>query len=191
MLIQDAYAHVIRSYPGDAGRFYAPGTAVGLGKGVIYGEAVFAQFDEQRGAFRTAQGVAYVLTHECDVEEANSRVYNADLLVCPLLPLELVVESLEEELNPEQLVSFLANLGARNVSRLVYLPPIASGFPHGAVMFLNQITNAPADVLRRVGVLMCALTGFGLSEVEYALENHLLRPKADRLAFVPDEAQAE
>lgn len=185
MLVEDAYSLVIRSYPGEVGRFYFPGTLLALGKGEILKDAIFAMFDEQRKTYRMAEGIAYVLTHECDVEEANQRIYNDDLLVCPLIPLEVVVEELEAELTEEQLTSFLSNLGARNVSRLIYFPPVRECFPFGAVMFLNRITNAPVGVLRTRSSLICALTGFGLTEVESALHNHLLRPKSERLALMP------
>ena len=178
----EAYRRVIRSYTGDVGSFYAPGTTLGLGKGLLMREAIFAQFDDDTGLYRTAQGAAYVLTHECDVDEENDRVFNADILVCPLIPLEAVVDALREDLNADQLVSFCANLGARNISRLVYLPPF-DGCQFGGVMALNQITNATTDALRDRAAVICAVTAHGLAQIEYALENHLLRPKADRLAL--------
>lgn len=154
-----------RSFRGEPGRFYSDGTSLALGKGCICAGCVMAIFDPERGLYRTGSGVAYVLTHECDVEQANDRPYNDDLLLCPLLPLEGVVDEMSAEHDDAGLTAFLGNLGARNVSRLTYLPPIAGAFPYGAVMFLN------------------AVTAFGLREIEYALENHLLRPKADRVAF--------
>ena len=150
---------------------------------MVYRDSVFALFDPDRSIYRTAEGVTYILTHECDVEVANDRLFNTDLLVCPLMPLELLVEELQAVQTREQVAGFLGNLGARNIPRLVYLPPITGAFDHGAVMFLNQITNAPAEVLRSRAHLVCALTAFGLAEVEYALEHHLLRPKAERIAL--------
>jgi len=116
---------------------------------------------------------------------ATRGAFNTDVLVCPLLPLEDVVA--EYAAPDEQLRSFLTNLGARQISRLAYLPPIANVLPYGSVMYLNQITNSPIAVIQRRATLVCALSGFGLRELEFILENHLLRPKADRLAFVPDE----
>lgn len=186
MRADEAFEFVDRSYRGDVGRFYAPGGFLALGKAAIYRDAVFAIYDDGVGIYRTASGVAYVLTHECDVEESNERVFNSDILVCPLVSLVDVVESLQADLNREQLVSFLTNLGSRNISRLIYFPPIPDLFSYGAVLFLNQITNAPVARMRADAHHVCALSGFGLREVDYCLENHLLRPKSDRLAFVPE-----
>lgn len=183
MLVADAYDYVIRNYSGEVGRFYAPGTSLGLGKGMLFGRSVFAVFDPERGVYRTAEGVAYLLTHECDVEEENKRPFNEDLLVCPLMRLEDVVEELSLDLDDQQLSSFMGSLGSRNIPRLVYLPPIPRAFDYGAVLFLNRITNAPADLIRQRAALICAVTAYGLSEIEYALENHLLRPKSDRLTL--------
>ncbi|GAB1233991.1 hypothetical protein [Ferrigenium sp. UT5] len=87
-----------------------------------------------------------------------------------------------------QLVSFLTNLGSRNISRLVYLPTIGNCLEYGGVLYLNQITNAPVNYFhnghaKSIG----ALTGYGLTIVDYSVENHLLLPKADRLALMPQE----
>jgi len=188
MQAEEAYDHVIRSCPADPGRFYEPGNRLALGKGCIYRDAVFATFDDDKGRYRTAQGEVYVLTHECDVDADNARLFNSDVLVCPLTSLQLVVANLELFLGQDQLVSFLTNLGARNISRLAYLPPIVDLFPFGSVMYLNQITHAPAQRLKDQSPFVCALSGYGLRDVEYVLENHLLRPKADRLAYIPEQA---
>jgi hypothetical protein len=188
MEIEEAYQHVARSYPGEPGRFFEPGSRLDLGKGCIYCDALFAAFDENTARFQTAQGTVYVLTHECDVDAGNERLFNTDVLVCPLMPLQDVVAEYSAELPPDVLVSFLTNLGARNISRLAYLPPIRGHLPYGSVMYLNQITHSPVNEIRARAALVCSVSGFGLREIEYVLENHLLRPKADRLAFVPIEA---
>ncbi len=191
MLPEQAFECVSRSWRGEPGRFYAPVGNIALGKGCICSESVMALFDPARGLYRTAVGTAYILTHECDVDAENERPYNDDLLLCPLIGLEVFVEQYLEDHGPANLPNFLGNLGARRISRLVYLPPIAGLFAFGAVMFLNQITHARAEVVRDRGALVCAVTAFGLREVEFALENHLLRPKADRLAFMPGDWEAE
>ena len=183
MLIEEAYRHVVRSYPGDPGQFYEPGTRLAIGKGEIYQTTRYPLFDDDSETFLTVEGIGYVLTHECDVDEANDRTFNSLLLICPLVPLQDLVEEYSATLPQEQLVSLLANMGARNISRVRYLPPIADVLPYGSVMYLNQITHSGVATIKSRSRRVCALTGVGLREVEYALENHLLRPKADRLAL--------
>ena len=181
-----AYAHVVASLNMDVGRFYQPGDSLTLGKGKIYRSVIFPLFDVEHTTFLTVRGIGLVLTHECDVDADNDRMFSDDALVCPIIPLENLVVELTAEISESQLVSFLTNLGARNISRLAYLPPSSPDLPYGGVLFLNQITNTHVSVFSTVGAsAICALSGFGLWEIEYLLENHLLRPKADRAAFVP------
>jgi len=182
---QDAYNRIAKQLTPDfVGRFYSSGTNVGLGKGVIFDAIRCPVYDPLTETFLTVESLIYVLTHECDVESENERVFNEELLICPILRLEDLVETYEDELAGELLPSFLSNLGKRNVSRLVFLPPIADVMNFGGVLYLNQITHTHADALQREGTArVCAVTAFGLQHVEFGLENHLLRPKADRLAF--------
>lgn len=187
MDIGEAYQHVVRSSSTNFGRFYQPGDSLALGKGKIYNSALFSIFDPEKAAFMTVRGIVLVLTHECDVDADNDRIFNDDVLVCPIIPLEMLVEELSTVVSHPHLVSFLTNLGARNISRLIYLPPSQPHLEHGGVLFLNKITNTHVSVFSdSKASSVCALTGFGLAEVEYLLENHLLRPKAERAAFVPN-----
>lgn len=186
MNVREAYEHIVRCSNANFGRFYQPGSLLALGKGKLFSSALFSIFDPDKAVFLTARGLVLVLTHECDVEAENSRLYNEDVLVCPIVPLEALVEDLSAEVSQSHLISFLTNLGARNISRLIYLPPSPPHLEYGGVLFLNQITNTHVSAFSRHGASsICALTGYGLQEVEYMLENHLLRPKAERIAFVP------
>lgn len=183
MTADEAYRRVANQLPpGLLLRFYSPGHAAGLGKGKIYDGIRYAVFDPQSQTFLTAEGLVYVLTHECDVEQENERVLNEEVLVCPIIRLEDLVAEYQAELQGERLPAFLGNLGARLVSRVVFLPRIDGVLPHGGVLYLNQITHTHVTAFER-GRAVCAVTAFGLQHVEYSLENHLLRPKADRLTF--------
>lgn len=187
MDLSQAFDCVTKSLTIDVGRFYAPGTSLGLGKGSIFGSVPYPIFDDDRRLFVTAEGLVYVLTHECDIEDENERLFNTDLLICPIIPLQYLVEAHLAELPQTQLVSFLTNLGARRISRLIYLPPCPPDLAYGGIMYLNHIANTSVDVFRDGAArLIGAVTGYGLTIIEQILENHLLRPKADRLAFVPE-----
>jgi hypothetical protein len=155
---------------------------VGLGKGKIYDGLAYPIYEPEHGSFATAAGLAYVLTHECDLELDNERLFNEELLVCPIVPLQHLVEVYEADLPGEKLPAFLGNLGARLVSRLVFVPAIDERLPFGGVLYLNQITNTHVSAFEWA-TPVCAVTVFGLQHIEYSIENHLLRPKDDRLAF--------
>lgn len=189
MQIEDAYNLVARSYAGEPGRFYEPGRRLALGKGCIYKNAAFPIYVVDESRYATAEGAVYVLTHECDVDEENNRLFNTDVLICPMMSLEEVVNDYPGGDGPLQ--GFLTNLGARNISRLAYFPPIADVHPYGSVLYLNQIASSPLELIRDKADLVCSLSGFGLREFEFILENHLLRVKADRLAFVPEPVELE
>ena len=185
MHIDIAYKHIADASNSDYGRFFSTGTSIGLGKGKLYSEAMYPLFDIENITYLTVSGIVYILTHECDIEPENKRMFNEDVLIAPIIPLEVLVESYLESSSEEHLTSFLTNLGSRNISRLLYLPPIDAKLPYGGVIFLNQISNCHVSVFVNAAPI-AAVTGFGLTEIEYLLEEHLFRPKAERLAFVPE-----
>lgn len=186
MKVEEAVKRILGSSVVDVGRFYSSGTSLSVGRGMLYTSLIFPLFNSDTGAFLTLEGQGYVLTHECDVDGSNNKLFNTDVLICPIIPLQDVVAELTLDHTQNQLISFLTNLGARNISRLVYLPTLAGNLEYGGVLYLNQITNVPVDLFHSgqahpIG----ALTGYGLTLVDYSIENHLLRPKAERLAFMP------
>lgn len=190
MKVEEAFKHVLGSSTIDVGRFYFSGKSLSVGRGMLYGSIIFPLFDSDNGVFLTVEGQGYVLTHECDVDENNNKLFNTDVLICPIIPLQDVVEELAQDLTQAQLISFLTNLGARNISRLVYLPTLASSLEYGGVLYLNQITNTPVNLFHNGHAhSIGALTGYGLTVVDYSIENHLLRPKADHLAGMPPDFQ--
>src|SRR5262245_35452528 len=120
MTAEEAYRRVADQLaPGLLLRFYAPVNHPGVGKGQIYDGVRYAVYDLGTSTFLTAEGLVYVLTHECDVEQANERVLNEEVLVCPIVPLgDLVAEYEAAQLQGELLPTFLGNLGSRRVSRV-------------------------------------------------------------------------
>lgn len=187
MNVEEAIQYVLRGSTTNVGKFYSSGENIAVGRGKLYNAVVYPLFSSDKGIFLTVEGLGYVLTHECDVDENNNKLFNTDVLICPIIPLQDIVEELQQNLNREQLISFLTNLGAKNISRLVYLPTLGNDLAYGGVLYLNQITNAPVSLFQNghadsIGVL----TGYGLTVVDYSIENHLLRPKADRLALMPE-----
>ena len=185
MDVEGAYKCVSAASNSEPGRFYGAGiiAGVGFGKGCIYNDAVVPIFDVAQDRYRKATLSVYVLTHECDVDETNQRLFNESVLVCPVTPLEDVAAELDAELSEEQQKSFYSHLGAHKIPRLTYLPPVANALPYGGILYLNSITNSNVERFKAGAQFLCAVSAFGLQEIEYMLDNHLLRPKADRLSF--------
>lgn len=188
MHAQDAYKIVSSAYnSSNSGRFFSLVENLALGKGQIFSDVPYPLFDPETSTYMTVSGMVLVLTHECDIDPTNaSKVMSEDVLILPVIPLEAIVESQAEVLDEAQLRSFLTNLGARNVSRLMYIPPLTNHFDLGAALYFNQITNCHISALNDKTPIT-SLTGHSLYELEIFLENHLLRPKDDRLAYVPEE----
>lgn len=185
MDVQEAYEHIRQHLSIDAGSFFSSGESISLGAGKLYSGVCFPIYDPGSGVFLTAAGAVYVLTHECDVDQANDRIFNEDVLVCPLTEFEAFVKSYRELLTADQLRNFLTNLARRQVSRVIYLPPLPPRLPYGALMYLNNITNTHVSAFTNNGAeSIGAVTGPGLRVIDQSIENHLLRPKAERLALM-------
>ncbi len=190
MQVDEALRYVLANSKTDIGRFFATGEHLSLGKGKFYDFLTFPLFDDTLQVFITVEGIGYVLTHECDVDQQNTRIFNDDVLICPVIPFQDLVEELKQELPRDQLLAFLGNLGARNIYRLIYIPPLGGRLEFGGVLYLNHITNTPVSIFSNGKTTSIgALTGYSLTIVEYAIENHLMRPKAERLAFVPEDLE--
>jgi hypothetical protein len=183
----EAHELVSRNLPPDlVGRFYFPGNNLAIGKGLVFRDVACPLFEPADQRYVTAEVSAYLLTHECDVDQENDRLFNDSVLVCPILPLQDIVDEYKEAGLEGMLPSFLANLGAKNISRLVFIPPIPEFLDYGGALYLNQITYTDVNALMNGRAQkVCGLTAHGLTHVEYAIEHHLLRPKADRIAFQP------
>lgn len=169
-----AYANV--------GRFYGAATGLALGMGLFYESIRFPLFDLSDRLFTTLEGLVYVLTHECDVEQANDRVMNEQLLVCPVLSLDAFLQEYEAEFSNEAACrTFLLEVGRRRVSRLLYLPPGPGLLSGGALLSLNAMASTHVSEFNGKQPI-AALSHVGLRELDVAVANHFTRPKADQLA---------
>lgn len=184
--IDQAYEQLRAHLTIDVGKFFFGGSSLSLGVGNIFDGIRYPLYDEERNIFFTVEGLVYVLTHECDIDQANDRLFNTDLLICPIIPFPDFVSEYQKVLDVDQLRNFITQLAARNVSRVVYLPTIPNHLPYGGLMYLNRITSTNLSAFKLPGVdHICAVTAHGLHLIDQALNNHLLRPKSERLAFQP------
>lgn len=94
----------------DAWRFFGAHSHLSLGRGVIYEGIRYPVFDPSTSKFLTVEGTIYVLTHECDVSQENSRPFNDDVLICPLMPFNAFSDRYQQAYSQENLKNFLASL---------------------------------------------------------------------------------
>jgi hypothetical protein len=124
------------------------------------------------------------LSHECDIDPANDRPFSEFVLICPILPLEEWLPTYLEDHSEADLKSLLAHIGRRNVSRVFYLPPLLPSLQFGGLMCLNQISHAHVSALTfETATRIASVTEYGLQKLDHMIQNHLLRPKAVRLAL--------
>jgi hypothetical protein len=166
------------------GAFYGSASGRAPGAGLIYRDVVYPQFDPGTQGYDTLQGPAYVLTHECDIDQSNARHFNDLVLVCPLILFNDFVREYQEVMGAVELEGFVAALGKNDVSRVFFLPPTPQVFgdmelTHGALLYLNQLCHTPVSLFS--GSAICALSTYGLERLDAKLQNHLFRPKAEPL----------
>jgi hypothetical protein len=184
MEAQQAFELATANSPPAFDRFYGPVGDAGIGAGILLNNVEFPTYIAQQDGFGVLRGLVLVLTHECDLDQANDRIMNDAAIVCPVIPLESFAESLEAVLDDQAAGVLLGNVTARYVNRLVYLPLIPDVLPLGGYLYLNMLTNTHYSKLASDDVQsVCMMSGDGLRELDYALERHLRRPKADRVPF--------
>jgi len=179
-----AYSHLAKHLQLNPGRFYSEGKHLSLGVGQFYSDVRFPIFNEREQIFETAIGIVYILTHECDIDQANQRQFNSHLLICPIIDFRDFVTEFQPLFSEGDFVSFLARLARREVSRVIYVPPYLPQLPYGGLLYLNRISHTHVSVFKDKNVQrICSVTRYGLRELDNALTNHLLRPKDEPLAL--------
>lgn len=179
--MEAAAAHGILSHhlDYDPGKFYSSAEDLPVGAGSIFSALRMPFFDKETALYYTSAEGGYILSHECDIDPANSRPFSDLVLICPILPLEEWIPVYLEDHTEADLVSLLAHVGKRNVSRVFYLPPLPPTLQFGGLMYLNQITHAHVSALSFESAMRIAsVTEYGLQKLDHMIENHLLRPKA-------------
>ena len=167
----------------DEGSFYGSAKGLSLGAGLLFRDVTFPLFDSEANRFKAQTAVVCVLSHECDLDPANDRFLNGMALICVVLPLEAVVTAAQKAAFPDdELGAFLGNVARRRTPRCVYFPPMVEILPSGGLLNLNLVASTIVSELtseRCVG----ALSAHAYRTVTLALEQHLTRPKSERLPF--------
>lgn len=165
----------------DEGSFYGPSENLALGAGLILDGVEFPFFDIDADRFRVRAGLVLVLSHECDLDPENDRFLNDMAVVCPIIPLQALVEDAAASgLTDNELGAFLGNVGRRRVARSVYCPPLPPQLEHGGIVNFNLIASTAVTKLHS-GQRIRSLTAFGHRSIWAALEEHLTRAKSETL----------
>jgi hypothetical protein len=182
MTVDEAYQVLSGHSQFDVGKFYGAVDGLSLGTGLLYQDVRSPEFDRDNSIFMTVERQAYVLTHECDVDPANERAFNDHLLICPVIRVEDFVAEFEAEFSSrDALVGFLASVARRQVSRVVFLPA-SEGLEKGGFLYLNALASTHVSAFAQK-TPFAAVSAIGLQAIDYALQNHLLRQKAERLSL--------
>ncbi|MBT3054928.1 MAG: hypothetical protein KME69_08665 [Candidatus Thiodiazotropha sp. (ex Codakia orbicularis)] len=172
----------IRSSVYDYGKFY--GTSIDdIGAGQIYTGIRFPIFNDDELIFDTVEGIALILSHECDISLENKRPFNNSALLCPVIPIQIFLHVVTDSMDEDRVRTLFADIGRDRIYRLIFIPPIEDSLPFGGVIYLNQITNTDvkAITMETVG-LAGTLSSYGLRIIDNKITNHLLRPKASQLS---------
>lgn len=185
--IEKATRHVLNNFKFNASAFYGSAEDLSLGVGLIYEGISFPLFDESEEVFDTVEGLVYVLTHECDIDQANERHFNDYVLICPINRFDSFAMEFCATHSESAFYGILPEIAKDNVYRVFYLPPIpdlvsVDALPWGGLMYLNQICNTHVRTFSSGRARkICALSWYSLQIFDLKLENHLRRPKAERL----------
>lgn len=179
----------LRHFESDPARFYGPAATLPLGAGVLLRDCVIALPHPAETRFETGVGLALVLTHECDIDQQNERVFNDLLLVCPVIQLDHFCAECEEEAGSGAWGGILPAIARDDVYRAMYLPPLPTQWScpemeGGGIIYLNHISTCRVQWLSKLEEhAICSLSARGLYRFDVKLQNHLFREKAAQLWF--------
>lgn len=183
MNVGEAYNVLIEGH-GAFARFYGPADGLDLGTGIILDNAAFPFYDDEDSEFAIAEGLVYVVSHECDIAQGNDRPFNDAALICPIIPLQNMMDEYLADLPEEKVTSFLHQLSSSRVDRAAYIPTIADRLPHGGILYFNTLTSTSVVELAKPGVtVQCAVSEPGVKYIDDRLHRALLKPKDQRLPF--------
>ena len=185
--LDKAADHAVRNLDFNAAAFYGSARGLSLGVGLIYDNVVYPLFNKDEVLSDTVRGLAYILTHECDVDQQNIRYFNDYILICPIIKFEEFAEDFSESHSIDALFGLIPDIVKNNVFRVQYVPPIPSHLvrgvlSYGGLLYLNQLCSTHVSVFGASETSqVCALSSYGLQMMDFKLHNHLLRPKAEFL----------
>lgn len=167
------------------GAFYAGARALSLGAGLFYKHVAHPHFDVGQGRFHIISSTVLVVTHECDVDQANDRQYNQSIAIIPLIPLESFADEAISNNCLDEARSFISAVASESVYRLCFIPPSHDLLPvpelkNGALIYFNLISSTHISQIPQDNMI-CCLSKYGLEIFDRMFERHFLRPKSESL----------
>lgn len=179
-LLRDAHPH----FP----RFYGPASDLDFGVGLILSRLAYPTYVEDEQEFATVLGLAYIVSHECDIDPRNDRPFNDHAVICPIIPLEVVLQRYLAGRTDAQIRAFIDALAKSRVDRAAYIPTIADVLPYGGILYFSALTSTHVHEFSCPEVSRtCAVSVPGLQYVDARLHQAILkRPKAQLLPMADD-----
>ncbi|MDR6135724.1 hypothetical protein QE361_002719 [Sphingomonas sp. SORGH_AS802] len=165
-----------------AGQFYGPVGSLSFGAGVIVENLAYPVYVPNAGAYGTRLGTALVLSHECDIDPDNIRPFNSNVLVAPIIKLGDYISQAAATYSHIETKSFLLNVASGKTTRLFFLPRFGSSTSslyQGGLIDLNFLASCGVGALVK-STKVCALSGFALTTLDIAIQNHLIRQKSEK-----------
>lgn len=168
------------------GAFYASAAGLSAGAGLLYADVPYSFFDPAADEFVLMDGPVIVLTHECDIDQSNTRHFNDRAIVCPILLLQAFATLKQSAGEEPEAESMVRDIAANRVSRVFLLPRPLGPMPYpeiqfGGLLYLNMLTNVHVKHLSEHGRPICSLSQYALQMLDMKLQHHLFRPKAEML----------
>lgn len=141
----------LRDAHSDYSRFYGQPLELDWGVGVLGRNLTYPLFDSASADFILAEGVAYVVSHECDIDQENDRPFNNAVLVCPVIPFEAALDHLNSHRTPSQVRGFIDALSNNTVDRVIYIPALPDALPWGGLLYFNAMSHTDVSEVEKIG----------------------------------------
>jgi len=182
-LITKVLSH--HKYGSRRGAFFGGVMGRPIGSGVLLKNCRIPFYQAESKKFLSGKAIVCVLTHECDIDQSNSRMFNDKLIVAPIIDFRVWFNHVFNNLNREAAINVGTDIVADTIYRVLYLPTIPNTeMEYGGFIYLNEITNVRVDVVHEEAEAICSLSEFSFRILSYKLENHLLRPKSSPLMTI-------
>lgn len=166
-------------YYAKRGAFFSSASGRPLGAGILLEKCRLPYLDPGTQRFRTARGLACVITHECDIDQNNERSFNDKLIVLPIIDFKIWYENAKRDFGDGKAYELAVDIVKDNIFRVLFLPAIShSTMEYGGILYLNEMTNTDVEDVNANANILAALTSYSFRILSYKIENHLLRPKS-------------
>lgn len=113
-------------------------------QGDLIRELRFSEFNEITRQYQKIYCDALLLSTTCDMDDSNKRKVPKSVVIAPLIPIKLFIESLDE-IEIENKIEILTSIRNQQYTNVFYLPPTFDGSEH--IAFLDTLSWINIDEL--------------------------------------------